>query len=124
MTLLSLFHQRDVLKMLAFVVLQYHYEEIAVFDSTYCTDFSLADKYVNHTSSFFLSLSLFFPLSLSLSREFHLYACLFIYKGGSSFINFLLYILFAAFSLSLSIYNKVTLVAVFYCRARWTVMWN
>jgi hypothetical protein len=53
MSLLSLFHYRYVLKMLAFVVLQYHYEEIAVFGA----DFTLADKYVNHTASFF---SLFF----------------------------------------------------------------
>jgi len=54
------------------------------------------------------------------------YACLFIYKGGSSFINFLLYILFAALSLSLSLSlnNKVTLVAVFYRPTQWTLMWK
>jgi hypothetical protein len=84
MSLLSLFHYRYVLKMLAFVVLQYHYEEIAVFGA----DFTLADKYVNHTASFF-SLSSFFFFFFLLSREFHVYACLFVYKGRSNFIKLL-----------------------------------
>ena len=67
--------------MQAFVVLQYHFEEIAVFGA----DFTLADKYVNHTASFFLSSS----SSFFFSREFHVYACLFVYKGRSSFIKLL-----------------------------------
>jgi hypothetical protein len=56
--------------MIAFVVSQYDYEDIALFQSTHSTDYTSADEYVKYTPSFFHA------------QEYHVYIYLCIYILG------------------------------------------